>query len=42
MSIFHVEHVFFDQPKAQVGLNHYKFLVFDENQHPKNIWFRGC
>ena len=23
-------------------LQHHNFLIFDEKQHPKKIWFRGC
>ena len=39
MSIFHVEHRFFGQPKVQVRLQHHKFLSFDGKQHPKNIGY---
>ena len=28
--------------KGTGGLQHHNFLIFDEKQHPKNIWFRGC
>ena len=28
--------------KGTGGLQHHKFSIFDEKQHPKNIWFRGC
>ena len=30
-------HGFFSQPKVQEA-----YIIFDEKQHPKNIWFCGC
>ena len=26
----------------QKSKKHHIFLIFDEKQHPENIWFRGC
>ena len=28
--------------KGTGGLQSHKFLIFDDKQHPKNIWFHGC
>ena len=42
MSIFHVGDGLFEPTKGTGGLKHHNFLIFDEKQHPKNIWFRGC
>ena len=28
--------------KASECLKNHKFLIYDEKQHPKNFWFRGC
>ena len=39
MSIFHGEDGFFGPTKGSGGLQHHKFLIFDEKQHPKKI---GC
>ena len=42
MSIFHGEDGFFGLTKGSGGLQHLNFFIFNEKQHPKNIWFYGC
>ena len=31
----------FGPTKGTGGFQQHKVLIFDEKQHPKNIWFRG-